>query len=122
MEQRKNWFISINRPENTAHPTPFEQEHTPVLDLPEEVRYGEPVRVTIRVGHQPHPYQNEHHIQFIELFQNDLYLARVPFIPVVTRPEVTLTLVFKEGGILRVVSRCNIYGLWETSRLLKVVQ
>ncbi len=122
MEQRKNWFVSINRPEDPAHPTPFEQEHAPVLEMPEEVKYGEPVSVTMRVGQQPHPYQNEHHIQFIELFQNDLYLIHIPFIPVVTRPEVTMTLVFKEGGMLRVVSRCNLHGLWETTRLLKVVQ
>ena len=122
MEQRKNLFVSINRPEDPAHPTPFEQEHTPVMDLPEEVMWGEPVSVTIRVGQQPHPYQNEHHIQFIEIFQNDLYLAHVPFVPVVTRPEFAMTFVFKESGMLRVVSRCNLHGLWETSRLLKAIK
>jgi superoxide reductase len=121
MEERKNWFVAINRPADPAHPTTFEQEHTPIIEMPDEVKWGEPVSVTIRVGRQPHPYQNEHHIQFIELFQNDLYLAHVPFIPVVTRPEVTLTFVFKEGGTLRAVSRCNLHGLWETTKTLKVV-
>jgi superoxide reductase len=122
MEQQKNWFVTVNCPEDHANPTTFEQEHTPVLELPDEVKWGEPTQVTIRVGHQPHPYQNEHHIQFVELLQNDLYLAHVPFVPVVARPEATLTFVFKEEGNLRVLSRCNLHGLWEANRALKLIR
>lgn len=122
MEQQKNWFVEVNQPADPANPTTFEQEHTPVIEFPDEVKWGEPAQVTVRVGHQTHPYQNEHHIQFIELLQNDLYLAHVPFVPVVTRPEVTLTFVFKEEGTLRVLSRCNLHGLWEASRTLKLVR
>lgn len=120
MEQPKNWFVAVNRPQDPSNLTTFEQEHAPVLELPDKVKWGEPVKVTIRVGKQPHPYQNEHHIQFVELMQNDLYLAHVPFIPVVARPEVTLTFVFKEEGTLRVLSRCNLHGVWETSHHLKI--
>jgi len=116
------------------------EKHVPVIDCPDEVASGEPLTVGLSVGKEiAHPNTTEHHIRWIELHYkpesgNFIFdLGRFDFNahgespsganqgPVYTAPEMTVKASFKESGTLHAVAYCNIHGLWESSKQLKVV-
>lgn len=66
------------------------------------------------------PDEGGHHIQWLELFAGEAFLARVDFTPAVSGTPVTLILKLFEDTTLRLLARCNLHGLWEASRDLKV--
>ena len=112
-------FMRINRP--GSEPTPLAQKHCAAFCTVEPPRANEPFEVSFRVGSIPHPMENEHAIQFVEFFVNELYVARVDFIPVVGVPEGSLVLRLPPGKwTLRAMTRCNIHGLWESERAIEV--
>ena len=119
----KGPFCGINRPADAANMNELEKKHTPWIDCPENVKAGEPFQVTIKVGEIPHPMEEAHHIQWIEVSFGQNFNARIDLTPVFTRPEVTLTLVkqsLHKTSTLRVVERCNLHGLWEATREVTV--
>lgn len=88
----------------------FERKHTPYLSAK---RDGEKVHVSIKVGHYvAHPNQPDHYIQWITLYVGDSPVARFDLVPVVTDPEVCVTVAVEEGTTLRAVEYCNLHGLW----------
>ena len=115
MSEEGNLFYQINRARDKANLTPTEEKHIPVISIPKTIKRGERFKIELKVGSIPHPQENEHHIQFVDLFVDDAYLIRVNFTPVVILSEATITAVLDRSGTLRAVSRCNIHGLWESS-------
>jgi len=114
-----NLFLQMNRP--GPEPTELAKKHSAAVCVSDQARADEPFNVSLRVGGIPHPMENEHHIQFVELFVDDLYASRVDFVPVVNEPEATLVLRLPAGSYkLRAVSRCNLHGLWESERVVEV--
>ncbi|MFA5802494.1 MAG: class II SORL domain-containing protein [Thermoleophilia bacterium] len=119
----KGPFCGINRPADQANLTEAEKKHTPWLDCPDTVKAGEPFQVTIKVGEIPHPMEEGHHIQWIEVSFGQNFNARIDLTPVFTRPEVTVTLVKQskhKTSTLRVVERCNLHGMWEATQEVTV--
>jgi len=119
----KGLFCGTNKPKDAANVTEFEKKHMPVVECPSEVKAGVPFQVKIKVGEIPHVNEEGHFIQWIEArFGENLY-ARVEFTPVFAMPEVVLTLV-KHGkhdsGTLRIIERCNLHGLWETTKEIAI--
>ncbi len=121
----KGLFCGINIPKDQANLNDMEKKHIPVIDAPDEVKPGEPFKVTIKVGELPHVTEEAHHIQWIEIYFGKNFYTRVDLTPVFTRPEITMTFVRSgkgthETGTMRVIERCNMHGLWEATKEIQV--
>jgi superoxide reductase len=119
----KGLFCGINQPSDSANLTEMEKKHLPVIECPDTVKSGEPFQVKIKVGEVPHVSEEAHHIQWIEIKTGENLYSRVELVPVLSIPEVTMTL--KKAGkhrtsSIRVIERCNIHGLWETKKDITV--
>ena len=115
------------------------EKHAPVIDAPDTIKAGELLKVTVSVGKEiPHPNTTEHHIRWIEVYflpdnekfpyqiaKSDFYAhgesAQGPNTGTVfTIPEVTLTMKSNKSGQIFAASFCNIHGLWQNSKNLKM--
>ncbi len=115
----ENIFLQVNKAKDPNNLTGPEEKHIPALTIKGAAKAGEPFQLEVQVGRALHPMDNEHHIQFVELFWNDLYLTRVPFTPVIQLPKASLSLVLTRSGKLRAQGRCNLHGVWEGEVELK---
>jgi len=114
-------FREINRVKDPANPTDLEKKHVPTIEAPDEVTAREPFETTIIVGKElAHPDEGGHFIQWIELFAGDAYLARFDFTPTVSGAPVKITLKLNEDTTLVARERCNLHGVWESSKDIKV--
>lgn len=114
----ENFFWQMNK--KGENPSDLEKKHTAIIEVPENIKAGEPFEVKIKLGEIDHPIENDHFIQFVELYVHDLYVTRIDFTPVIQKPEATIKLILTKGGTLRAVARCNLHGLWESSVDLKI--
>ncbi len=101
------------------------ETHTPKIEAPEEVEKGKPFKVKITVG--PHPNKVEHSIREIHVFFyeegrtfNPVHVASIRLGPGYAEPDVTLTLKLEKSGVLYAVEYCNLHGLWEARKEIKV--
>lgn len=101
------------------------ETHIPKIEMPEIVKAGEPVEVKISVG--PHPSKVEHSIRWIEVYYyqegrafNPILLSRVMFAPGYAEPDVTFKFKFNKSGVLYVLEYCNLHGVWEARKEVKV--
>jgi superoxide reductase len=79
------------------------EKHKPVVE-----QY--PNKVIVKVGSIPHPMEEKHFIQWIEIVTNDGKVFRKHLLPG-NVPEAE----FPSGiSILKVREYCNIHGLWQT--------
>lgn len=116
-------FCQVNRAKDPNKKETLEQKHLAVIEVPAKIKAGEFINATVKVGEIAHPNENEHFIEWIELFVGDVYLGRFAFAPVMTKPEITIPLNISHGGrtaVLRALSRCNLHGLWESSTEITV--
>ncbi|MGR3317102.1 MAG: class II SORL domain-containing protein [Candidatus Anammoxibacter sp.] len=123
MSECKALFCKVNKVEAGAEVSEMAKKHTPVIEIPQTLRAGEFFDAKITVGEIAHPNENEHFIQWIELYIGNVYLGRFDFVPVMTRPVITIPVVLSHAGLnssLRAVSRCNLHGLWEGTVSVKV--
>jgi len=119
----KGLFCGLNKPADPANLSEMEKKHIPVIDCPDTVKAGQPFPVKIKVGEVPHVSEEAHHIQWVEIKSGENLYARVELTPVLSLPEVTVTL--KKAGKhrrtkLRAIERCNIHGLWEAEKEITV--
>lgn len=117
------------------------EKHTPVIEASTEIRAGEVFRVNVSVGKEiAHPNTTEHHIRWISLFfhpENEKFSYQVGHYefsahgesvdgankgPVYTHHETAVALKVNRPGTLYALSLCNIHGLWQSARELKVNQ
>lgn len=125
MEAKKmteeNLFMQVNKAKDLSAPEDLEKKHVPIIEAPDTVKKGEPFEVTIDVGNlMPHPNENAHFIEWIELSAEDVFISRIDLIPLVGKPKVTLNISLEEGHTLRARARCNMHGIWEFEKEVKV--
>ena len=115
------------------------EKHAPVIECPDEVKAGEEFIVALEIGKEiPHPNTTEHHIDWIEVYftpesgKFPNMVGKFGFSghgesikganegPLYTEPKVKVALKVKESGTLLAMSYCNIHGLWESSKDVKV--
>ena len=116
------------------------EKHVPAIECPDEVTAGEAFDVKVSLGKEiAHPNTTEHHIAWISLFFNpegdnfSYDVGRFGFSahgqsaagpnlgPVYTEHTITASVKIGKSGTLHAVSYCNIHGLWESSKEVKVV-
>ncbi len=106
-----------------ANMTDMMRKHTPLIEVPDEVKAGEPVAVFLKVGGidgVEHPKLLGHWINWAELYAGERLLGRVGFAPAVSQPEATLHIILEEPTTLRVLAYCNLHGIWESTKSVAV--
>ncbi len=115
------------------------EKHAPVIEIPETIKRGEKVQVTVSVGKDiPHPNTTEHHIAWIDVYfhpegENFPYqIARFDFVAhgastkgpntstIYAEPYATFYFKTEKPGKLYASSFCNIHGLWVSEVDVKV--
>jgi superoxide reductase len=115
------------------------EKHVPVIDCPDNVKANEMFDVTVTLGKEiAHPNTTEHHIRWIQLYfrpddgkftyqvGNYEFSAHGESVegadkgPVSTNHSATTTLKIHKPGTLYATALCNIHGLWENSKAVKV--
>ena len=117
-------FLRINRAANLMNLTELEKKHLPHISIPMKVAAREPFDIEVEVGGMlKHPNEPGHHIQWIELYAEDVFLARIDLTPQLTEPKTVFTIRLDNVGSvkLRAVSRCNLHGLWEVAGTVSVL-
>jgi len=117
------------------------EKHVPVIECPDEVKAGEYFDVKVSLGKEiAHPNTTEHHISYITLYfhpEGEKFVHQVGHYEfsahgesvagpnegsVYTFHGVTTSLKVSKGGTLYAVALCNIHGLWESAKVIKVVE
>ena len=115
------------------------EKHVPVIECPDTVKSGEMFQVAATLGKEvAHPNKTEHHIRWIALYflpegAKQVYqIARFEFTahgesaegpdagPVYTHHEACTSMKTTKAGTLHAMAYCNIHGLWQSSKELKL--
>lgn len=115
------------------------EKHVPVIECPDAVKADEMFEVKVSLGKEvAHPNKTEHHIRWISLYYHDEggkfahEVAHIEFSahgespdgpdtgPVYTHHGAVASLQVSKPGVLHAMAYCNIHGLWESSKELKV--
>lgn len=116
MSAEQFWKINTSADENQV----AKEKHVPVITIDGDVTPGAKVKVTVDVGGGKHPSESAHHIQWVELRANGLFIARAEFTAAITEPIATFVVeVPQESTItLTAIERCNLHGLWESDPVI----
>ncbi len=104
------------------------EKHVPIIEAPDEVRAGEEFEVKVVVGKTvPHPNTVEHHIKWVMVFVeeegrafNPIHVATFDLGPGYGEPKVSFRLKLEKSSRIWALSYCNLHGLWEYSKEVKV--
>jgi superoxide reductase len=115
------------------------EKHVPVIECPAEVAADEMFDVTVTLGKEvAHPNTTEHHIRWIQLYfkpEDDKFTYQVGNFeftahgesvegadkgPVYTNHSAVGSVKINTSGTLLAAALCNIHGLWENSKAIKV--
>ncbi len=101
------------------------ESHTPKIEAPDTVKPDEPFTVKIFVG--PHPNTVEHSMRRIEVYLyeegrkfNPILVATIDLTPVYSVPKIELTLKIKRNSVIYALGYCNLHGIWESRKEVKV--
>jgi len=115
------------------------EKHVPVIDCLDEVSKDEIFDVKVGLGKEiAHPNTTEHHIRWIDLYFHPLG-EKFPYpighyecnahgesvdgpnmSTVYTHHAVTTSFKTSKPGIILALALCNIHGLWQSSKQIKV--
>lgn len=114
------------------------EKHAPVIEAPESVKADEVFSVTAGLGKAiAHPNTPQHHISWMSLYflpeggKLAIQLAHAEFSahgdsasdapgPALTNPSMTASLKLGKSGTLQAVAYCNIHGVWQSAKEIKV--
>jgi superoxide reductase len=115
------------------------EKHVPVIECADAVKAGEIFEVKVTIGKEiAHPNTTEHHISWISLFfypeveKFPYQIGRYEFnahgasvqgpntSSVYTHHAVTTLFKTSKPGTIIAVSYCNIHGLWQSSKEIKL--
>ncbi len=116
-----------------------QEKHVPAIECPSEVKSDELFQVKVGLGKAvAHPNTTEHHIRWISVFFHPggekftCQVAHFEFTahgesvegpnkgPVYTNHEASFTMKISKSGVIHALSLCNIHGLWEGTKEIKV--
>jgi superoxide reductase len=115
------------------------EKHVPVIECPDTVEAGALFQITVGLGKEvAHPNTTEHHIRWISLFFHPdgeafpYHVGRYEFnahgesargpntSSVYTHHEVSTFLKTGKSGTILALALCNIHGLWQSAKAVKV--
>lgn len=114
------------------------EKHAPVIEAPDAVKAGDFFAVTASLGKAiAHPNTVQHHIAWMSLYflpegaKLAIQLAHAEFSahgdsttdqpgPAFTNPNLGASIKLSKSGTLQAVAYCNIHGVWQSSKEIKV--
>jgi superoxide reductase len=115
------------------------EKHVPAIDAPDAVEAGEMFEVKVSLGKEiAHPNSTEHHIRWIRVFfhpEGDKFTYDVGNFefaahgesaaganegPVYTDHSAAFKMRTSKPGTLHAMALCNIHGLWESEKPIRV--
>ena len=115
------------------------EKHVPVIECPDTVKTDEFFDIKVGLGKEvAHPNTTEHHIRWIKLYfhpegeANPYEIGYYEFNahgesgagpnegPVYTHHQAVTTMKTSKPGTLHALAFCNIHGLWENSKAVKL--
>lgn len=115
------------------------EKHVPVIECADSVKAGEFFDVHVSVGKEiAHPNTTEHHISWITLYfmpEGEKFIYQVGHFefsahgqsvaganqgPVYTNSGASASLKINKPGTLHALAFCNIHGLWESSKEVRI--
>jgi superoxide reductase len=111
----ENLFCGVNTVKDPDSMTDLEKKHGLIITTPESICKGERFEVTVEVGKlMAHPNEPGHYIEFIELYADHTYLARLDLTARMSCPIMKVCLSLDHiHGKLRAFARCNLHGTWQ---------
>jgi superoxide reductase len=109
------------------------EKHVPTIDVPDTIKADELVEVTVQIGKEiPHPNLVEHHIRWIQVYftpdegKFTYDLGTFTFNshgegPASIHSKAKFYFKTNKPGTLNAISYCNIHGLWENSKTIKIM-
>ncbi len=116
------------------------EKHVPVIECPDQVKAGELFEIKVSLGKEiSHPNTTEHHIRWISLFfhpDGEKFTYQVGYYEfsahgesaqgankgsVYTHHGITTELKINKSGTLYALAFCNIHGLWQAAKEIKIV-
>ena len=121
MAEVMNLLEQLNKVADPTSMTELEMKHEPVIICPDSVEVNEPFECTVHVGkHMAHPNEPAHHIEFIDLYLDELFLCRADLQAKKSEPKVTFTIMLQRPGPLKAYESCNIHGVWISEKKMIV--
>ena len=116
------------------------EKHVPVIECADAVKAGEFFEVRVSIGKEvAHPNTTEHHIRYISLFfqpEGERFTYQIGHFefsahgesvegpdkgPVYTHHMACTSMKTSKPGTFFAMSYCNIHGLWQASREVKLL-
>ena len=117
-------FIGVNQAGDPNNLTDLEKKHIPVIEAPHCVNSKQFFDVSVEVGKMlAHPNLPGHFIEFIDIYADETFIARLDLTATSTCPKATLCISLDHPVVeLRAYSRCNLHGVWIGRRSINVTQ
>jgi superoxide reductase len=115
------------------------EKHVPVIDCPDQVKAGEFFPVKVTLGKEvAHPNTTEHHIRWISVYfhpeseKSPYQIGHFEFSAhgesvqgpdkssIYTHHEVSVSMKTSKPGVIYAAALCNIHGLWQSQKEIKV--
>ena len=107
---------TMNTAKDVTNMSDLEKKHVPMIHIDGMPKQGEYFEVVVWLGEQmPHPMEMEHHIEFIDLYLDDMFIARCDLAWQNTYPKASFMVKLDRPGNLRAFERCNVHGDWTYS-------
>ena len=115
-------LCGVNEVKDKANLTDLEKKHTPVIEAPGTVKKDELFNIIVEVGSLlAHPNEPAHFIEWIELYSGDTFLVRTSLSGGASAPKITIPVKLSHAhGPIKAWAKCNIHGLWESTKDIKV--
>lgn len=114
-------FKQINRAKDPNKLQGLELGHVPQIKAPDAVNLGVPFEVEVRVGEKLHEMIPTHYIDWVDLYADDIFLTKFILTPNLTQPICKVMLTINKSATLRAIEHCNLHGLWEGTKQIKVL-
>jgi len=125
-EKRKLGDLIQTKESATGEALSKAEVHVPTIEAPDSVKANESFPIRVTVG--PHPNLVEHSIRRIDVYYyeqgrafNPILVSTHDLTPVYSEPDVRVNLKLSKSGGLHVVEYCNIHGLWEARKEIRVI-
>ncbi len=116
-----DFFKQINRAKDPNKLQGLELGHVPQINAPDAVKPGVPFEVEVRIGEKIHEMIPTHYIDWVDLYADDIFLTKFILTPNFTQPICKVTLTINKSATLRAIEHCNLHGLWEGTKQIKVL-
>lgn len=117
-------LCGVNLPKDKNKMADLEKKHLPVIEALNSAKKDEVFEVDIKVGGidgVEHPNEPGHFIEWVELYCGDTFIGRCGFNGGTSYPVAKFKVKLSHvHGPLKAWSMCNLHGLWEGIKDIKI--